>query len=278
MAVSYSQRETSSPISSGWMTGRWRAEQLYQGLFSVWNRGTNTAEGILLGLSGVQFILIQTQKGSLPEQCHVALKVSPILLIQKATWTIFLMNRFWPNQLECSFKPPCPSSTSISVLCGTVLNNTEWSLGSVKKPGSSGFPPHPRTACWPLTSCLVICSFHSHGSSPACLQRARFYNQDQKGFRAGQLQPQMAYGPQKFLRYGPQSKTASGDSVFLTNFELREKHFKGMWGKLSENCFAQHQMHSRPYLIRESSSQLMQRPFLQIVPEPGKGALILNTK
>lgn len=99
MAVSYSQRETSSPISSGWMTGRWRAEQLYQGLFSVWNRGTNTAEGILLGLSGVQFILIQTQKGSLPEQCHVALKVSPILLIQKATWTIFLMNRFWPNQL-----------------------------------------------------------------------------------------------------------------------------------------------------------------------------------
>lgn len=65
------------------MTGRWRPEQLCQGLFSAWDRGTNTAEGILLGLSGVQFILIQTPKGSLPEQCHVALRVSPILLIQK---------------------------------------------------------------------------------------------------------------------------------------------------------------------------------------------------
>lgn len=91
------------------MTGRWRAEQLYQGLFSVWNRGTNTAEGILLGLSGVQFILIQTQKGSLPEQCHVALKVSPILLIQKATWTIFLMNRFGQTSFNAASNLHAPA-------------------------------------------------------------------------------------------------------------------------------------------------------------------------
>lgn len=37
------------------------------------------------------------------------------------------------------------------------------------------------------------------------------------------------------------------------------------------DCFAQHQTHSRPYLIRETSSTAMQRLFLQNIPQAGRG-------
>lgn len=144
--------------------------------------------------------------GSVTEQHYAALRVNTVLVIQKATWKILLMNRTWPRPFSPGFKPPCPSFTSISVLCGAVLSTTEHSLGFVKKHEPSDFMPEPRAGCCCLWHRAWYSTSHSYSSShPLHLQMTRFHHQAQKGFRAREPQLQMAYRPQ-FLKYIPQNK------------------------------------------------------------------------
>lgn len=60
-------------------------------------------------------------------------------------------------------------------------------------------------------------------------------------------------------------------SSALTAESLLRKSLGHPARKAVRDCFAQHQTHSRPYLIRETSSTALQRLFLQNIPQAGRG-------